>query len=398
MERIEANTEEGRLSRRGPSPLADDTPICSVVIPTYNGRDLLERCLASIERHRPSNAGIAIEIVVADDASTDGTAQWLAQAYPHVRLVQNQSNGGFCAAANAGIAAARGRFIQLLNNDTEVAAGWIEAGIAPFEEPSVGSVAPLGAACDPSPTAPTRPVIRLTWPAGRPSAATASPRSFSPGGLSRKSSAPADQARSIGRTSSSGWAALIHSTAHTTKTSTSPFACAGPDFARISPRSPSSITTYRRPTITAVASLQRRMSRNAELLFWSNMPGRLLALAFVPHVLFVAAKALWRAARLRLRPFLLGKLDALFCWREILARRRDRASRRAHGCFSPPLRPGHRLASRGAQPPPAPARKIVRGRQPTMSSRSTWVPGAKSSCPGRHDSGARGKVIVPRSS
>ena len=57
---------------------------------------------------------------MADDASTDGTARWLADAHPDVRVVELERNGGFCAAANAGIAAARGRFIQLLNNDTEV--------------------------------------------------------------------------------------------------------------------------------------------------------------------------------------------------------------------------------------------------------------------------------------
>ena len=113
------------------------------MIPTYNGRDLLERCLASIARHRPADRGSSIEVIVADDASTDGTAEWLARVHPDVRLVRLERNGGFCAAANAGIAAARGQFIQLLNNDTEVTAGWIEAGLAPFADPTVGSVAPL---------------------------------------------------------------------------------------------------------------------------------------------------------------------------------------------------------------------------------------------------------------
>ena len=118
-------------------------PLCSVVIPTYNGRALLERCLESIARHRPADPGLSIEVIVADDASTDGTAQWLAHAHPDVQVVALERNGGFCAAANAGIAAARGRFIQLLNNDTEVTEGWIEAGLAPFSDPTIGSVAPL---------------------------------------------------------------------------------------------------------------------------------------------------------------------------------------------------------------------------------------------------------------
>ncbi len=54
-----------------------------------------------------------------------------------------ERNGGFCAAANAGIAAARGRYLQLLNNDTEVTKGWVQAGLAPFADETVGSVAPL---------------------------------------------------------------------------------------------------------------------------------------------------------------------------------------------------------------------------------------------------------------
>ncbi len=80
---------------------------------------------------------------MADDASTDGTADWLSSTYPGVRLVRLERNGGFCAAANAGLTASRGRFVQLLNNDTEVTEGWIEAGLAPFVDATVGSVAPL---------------------------------------------------------------------------------------------------------------------------------------------------------------------------------------------------------------------------------------------------------------
>src|SRR5262249_30615172 len=111
--------------------------------PTYNGRELLGRCLASVMRHRPAESQAAIEVIVADDASTDGTAQWLSDSYPDVRVVSLETNAGFCAAANAGIAAAGGAFIQLLNNDTEVQPGWIEPALAAFADPSVGSVAPL---------------------------------------------------------------------------------------------------------------------------------------------------------------------------------------------------------------------------------------------------------------
>ena len=88
--------------------------------------------------------------MVVDNGSNDGTAEWLSQTQPGIRLVRLEQNGGFCAAANAGIGAARGRFIQLLNNDTEVTAGWVGAALAPFADETVGSVGAAG-------TRPVRP-------------------------------------------------------------------------------------------------------------------------------------------------------------------------------------------------------------------------------------------------
>ena len=58
---------------------------------TYNGRDLLARCLASIDRHRPEPAHLPIEVVVVDNGSSDGTFEWLGSAYPAVRVVRIQN-------------------------------------------------------------------------------------------------------------------------------------------------------------------------------------------------------------------------------------------------------------------------------------------------------------------
>src|SRR5262245_53628104 len=124
----------------GPVP---QRPVCTIVIPTYNGRDLLARCLASIDRHRPDPARIPTEVIVVDNGSSDGTSEWLARVHPSVRVVRLEPNREFCGAANAGLAAARGAFVQLLNDATEVNAGWVEAGLAPFADETVGSVAPL---------------------------------------------------------------------------------------------------------------------------------------------------------------------------------------------------------------------------------------------------------------
>jgi O-antigen biosynthesis protein len=82
-------------------------------------------------------------------------------------------------------------------------------------------------------------------------------------------------------------------------------------------------------------ALQRRIARNAELVFWWNLPLRSLLLAAIPHIAFVAMQAGWRLLRGRPGPFLAGKLDAARVWREILARRRVRAEL-AHSAVSRP--------------------------------------------------------------
>jgi GT2 family glycosyltransferase len=70
--------------------------------------------------------------------------------------------------------------------------------------------------------------------------------------------------------------------------------------------------------------LQRRMARNAELLFWSNLPLPWLAFAAAPHLGFCCAQAFWRCAKGRLRPFLNGKYDALFAAPSYRVRRAQR--------------------------------------------------------------------------
>ena len=80
-------------------------------------------------------------------------------------------------------------------------------------------------------------------------------------------------------------------------------------------------------------ALQRRIARNAELVFWWNLPARWLLLAAVPHVAFIPAQAAWRLLRRRPGPFLAGKLDAIRSWREVQTRRRvrlDLAHRAGH--------------------------------------------------------------------
>src|SRR5262249_6307475 len=82
-------------------------------------------------------------------------------------------------------------------------------------------------------------------------------------------------------------------------------------------------------------ALQRRIARNAELVFWWNLPPGSLFLAAIPHLAFVAIQAGWRLLRGRPGPFLAGKLDALKVWRQVLERRRVPADL-AHSALRPP--------------------------------------------------------------
>ena len=81
-------------------------------------------------------------MIVVDNASTDGSRQLLARDFPEVKLIPLDRNLGFTGACNAGLRAGQGQCLILLNNDTEVAADWLEAILAAFgRHPQAGSVA-----------------------------------------------------------------------------------------------------------------------------------------------------------------------------------------------------------------------------------------------------------------
>ncbi len=114
-------------------------PLLSIVIPTWNGRALLEECLASLR----AQTFVGFEIVVVDDASTDNTAAWLTEAHPDVRIVRLPKNHGFCGAANAGLRAASGVWIFLLNNDMTLAPDALTALMAAADSGEADILGPL---------------------------------------------------------------------------------------------------------------------------------------------------------------------------------------------------------------------------------------------------------------
>ncbi len=94
-------------------------PDLSVVIVNYNTRDLLRSCLRSLR----ASEGVGLEIIVVDNASSDGSAAMVRAEFPEARLLAQSLNTWFCGGNNIGIRAATADYALLLNPDTEVAPG-----------------------------------------------------------------------------------------------------------------------------------------------------------------------------------------------------------------------------------------------------------------------------------
>jgi FkbM family methyltransferase len=125
------------LIRATPAPVPD-RGVTSIVILTHNQLAYTRLCLDSIRLCTDE----PYEVIVVDNASTDGTPDYLG-SLSGITLIRNQTNRGFPAAANQGMQAARGRQVLLLNNDTVVTTGWLRRMLdALHSDPAVGLVGP----------------------------------------------------------------------------------------------------------------------------------------------------------------------------------------------------------------------------------------------------------------
>jgi O-antigen biosynthesis protein len=118
-------------------------PLVSIIIPSFNGRNFLERCLATVCAQE--TPGYRIEFIVIDNGSSDGTSEFVHAHYSNVKLLVNERNFGFSRAVNQGVEAAQGQWLLILNNDVELPPGTLNALFALFSSvpPDVAGIQPL---------------------------------------------------------------------------------------------------------------------------------------------------------------------------------------------------------------------------------------------------------------
>jgi GT2 family glycosyltransferase len=294
-------------------------PELSVVVPSHNRPDLLRACLSAVLRHAPAGT----EVLVVDDGSPGAAASAVAATFPGVRCLRAPRRRGFCAAANAGLAAARGAVVELLNDDTEVEPGWAEAALAHFAAADVAAVAPL--------------VLRWDGHAPATTIDSAGDRYYR-GGVARKRGHGEPlgpdylrPCRVFGASASSAFyrrelalrvgafperfGAYFEDVDLSFRLHRAGGAVVFEPASRVRHRVSASYGPPRR-------RLLEQQSRNEELVFWRNLPSGELARALPLHLAVLAGKAWRRWGEGNLLPFLVGRLRALAEVRAIVRHRR----------------------------------------------------------------------------
>jgi GT2 family glycosyltransferase len=299
-------------------------PILSVVIPSYNRTDLLSLCLTSVLRHAPRHT----EVIVVDDASPAGCASATAARFAGVRALRLPERGGFCVAANAGIGVARAPVVELLNDDTQVTAGWADAPMRCFGDPAVAAVAPL--------------VLRGPSDADPPVIDSAGDL-YDLGGVARKRGHGEPLADAylrpclvFGASASSAFYRrdAVTSVGAFPESFGAYFEDVDLSFRlrraghqiRYEPRS----VVWHRVSASYGRRDRRsleRQSHNEEQVFWRNLPADVLLQSLPRHVAVLAGKAVRRWREGELRPFVSGRLRAFAGWRDVWRHRRELAGK-----------------------------------------------------------------------
>jgi GT2 family glycosyltransferase len=293
-------------------------PSLSIIIPTYNGRRFLERCLASVRAHAPAGT----QILVVDDASTDDTVSWLRSTYPEVELVQLERNVGFCGVVNAGLERASGDVVELLNNDTEVSAGWADACLRHFADPAVGSVAPLVTRLDdPSIIDSLGQDFHICgWAFNRGYGRRLQDDDFTGREVFGASGSCGFYRREALQKAGGLWPIYgfyFEDTDLAFRLRWTGYRCIYEPASRVA--------HYGSGTTDETLSNRkvRLLSRNEEIVFWANVPARDLVLGAVPHMGFLMVRLARKILGGQCGAFLAGKVDALRAMPKIWRRRKE---------------------------------------------------------------------------
>jgi len=108
--------------------------IVSVVVVSWNGAEYLKGCLDALLDQDYAD----LEVIVVDNASSDGSDSLVEEHYPDVRLIRNERNLGFATGNNVGLRVTRGELVVLLNQDTVVQPNWLETLVGAFDDDAVG--------------------------------------------------------------------------------------------------------------------------------------------------------------------------------------------------------------------------------------------------------------------
>ncbi len=115
------------------------SPLVTVIIPHWNGIEILEPCLRSLE----ASTYVNLKVVVVDNASIDESVSFVRREFPKVTLIENSENRGFAGGVNVGIQQGDSDYFLVLNNDTTHDPDWIEPLVAALEfDPEIAAVQP----------------------------------------------------------------------------------------------------------------------------------------------------------------------------------------------------------------------------------------------------------------
>ena len=118
---------------------SSEIPLISIIIPHYNGKDILSECIDSLQNSTWKN----FEIIVVDNHSSDDSIKMIKSKYPKVKIVQSDQNLGYAGGCNLGIPSTKGEYIVFLNNDTIHKPNWLEPMVEILEKDSkISSVQP----------------------------------------------------------------------------------------------------------------------------------------------------------------------------------------------------------------------------------------------------------------